>query len=137
MPLDLFVFLLFPSSLTPYNLERQALGKSVWVRFSSCQILTRGGSVRSANATIVLCRPPAIVECYTKAPSAFQGRRSSASSFEQFVMRLNYRSQSNGSAAGSGDESGNNTSGSTGAIPRTGHNNRRKSYNSSTTSLDQ
>ena len=50
-------FYFFPSALTPYNLERQVLGKSVWVHFSSCPIRTQDGWVRSANATAVLCRP--------------------------------------------------------------------------------
>ena len=85
----------------------------------------------------------------------FQGRRSSAasaSSFEQFVMRLNYRaspsnanesnigngSNVNGSNTGNGSNGESvNPSAASGAIPRTSSSSRRKSYHSSSSSLEQ
>ena len=58
----LLCFFLFPSSLTPNNFRTAGSLKKhffLLVRFSSSQIRTQDGWVRSANASAVLCRPPA------------------------------------------------------------------------------
>ena len=61
----LFVFLLFSESAdTVQFIMAGYLKECFFVRFSSCQIWTRDGWVRSANATAVLCRPPKTIRRY-------------------------------------------------------------------------
>ena len=56
---EIFLIASFSECANTEQLGRQVLRKSSsWFDFSSSQIRTRDGWVRSENATAVLCRPP-------------------------------------------------------------------------------